>query len=207
MKLTIRTPVIVLLSFTTTVLTACATEPKPASDMLSSKTNVSEIHAEGVPGGVNTAVTEMTAKISAIDYKKRTVTLEDDKGNRRTLVVGPEAVNFEQIKKGDVLKVTYVEETVVYLRKKGAPANDGAGVVAARSAPGEKPAGVIAATNEITAIVKAVDLKAHTATLKFPDGSSKTVAVRPDVDLSKAKTGEEVVINITAAIAIAVQKP
>jgi hypothetical protein len=57
-----------------------------------------------------------------------------------------------------------------------------------------------------TATVTAIDLAQHTATLQFPDGTSKTIAVRPDVDLSKRKVGEQVVIRTTAAVAVSVQK-
>jgi hypothetical protein len=46
----------------------------------------------------------------------------------------------------------------------------------------------------------------HEATLRFEDGSTKTVAVRPDVDLGQRKVGETVVIRITEALAINVEK-
>jgi len=196
----------IFLSLTATFIMACTT-PEPESDTLSSKTNLTEVHVEGVPGGIVTSVTKMTAKVSAIDYKKRSVTLEDDKGNKKTLVIGPEAINFEQVKKGDVVKVAVAEELVIYLNEKGAPASDGAEAMVARAPKGEKPAMFIAGTEEITTKVKSVDIKAHTATLEFPDGSSQTVNVRPDVKLSKSQIGKEVVIRKTAAIALSVEKP
>jgi hypothetical protein len=68
-------------------------------------------------------------------------------------------------------------------------------------------AGVMAATLQITAKVTAIDLKRHKTTLQFPDGTTRTVAVRKDVDLTQRKVGEEVVIRCTEAIAIAVEKP
>lgn len=208
MKLTTRSATIALLSLSAALLSACSSMSSTSNtEVPESKTSVSEARVKGVPGGATTRVTELTARVVAIDYDKRSVTFEDSKGNRQVLIAGPEIVNFEQIKKGDLLKATVAEEVVVYVRKKGAPANDGGGIVAAKAAPGEKPAAMVAATNEITATVKAIDLKAHTATLQFPDGSTKTVAVRPDVDLSKHKKGDEVVINATTAVAIAIQKP
>ncbi len=48
---------------------------------------------------------------------------------------------------------------------------------------------------------------AMTATLQFPDGKAKTFVVRPDVDLTKANLGEEVVIRATEALAVVVEKP
>lgn len=195
-----------LLSLTAAFIMAC-TASEPESDTLSSKTDITKVHVEGVPGGIVTSVTKMTATVSAIDYKKRSVTLEDDKGNKKTLVIGPEAINFEQVKKGDIVKVAVAQELVVYLREKGAPAEDGAAAVIGRAPEGNKPAIIMAGTEEITTIVKAIDLKAHTATLQLPDGSSQVVNVRPDVELKKSQIGKEVVIRKTAAIALAVEKP
>ena len=74
-------------------------------------------------------------------------------------------------------------------------------------APARRTTVVIASTVEVTAKVKSIDLKRHKATLQFPDGKSKTFAVRPDVDLTKVKLGEEVVMRTTEAMAIVVEKP
>lgn len=195
-----------VLSLTSAAIISCTSAPE--NDQLSSNVSVTQAQVKGVPGGVTTAVAQMTAKVSDIDYKKRSVTLQDEKGNKRTLQVGPEAINFEQVKVGDVVKVAYAEELVVYLRGKGDPAkDDGAASMIARAPEGNKPAVLIADTAEITAVVKAIDLKAHSATLQFPDGSMHTVAVRPDVDLKKAKIGQEVVIRTTSAVALTVEKP
>lgn len=58
----------------------------------------------------------------------------------------------------------------------------------------------------MTAKVTAIDLANHAATLTFPNGESRTVPVRPDVELREDQVGREVVIQKTAAIAIAVDK-
>ncbi len=72
---------------------------------------------------------------------------------------------------------------------------------------GAKPGVVMADTAELTTRVKSVDLKEHKATLEFPDGSTKTVAVRPNVKLSATDVGREVVIQVTQAVAVRVEKP
>ena len=56
--------------------------------------------------------------------------------------------------------------------------------MATRAAKGEQPGGMVAETMRTTATVTAVDLEAHTATLQFEDGSTETVDVRPDVELT-----------------------
>jgi hypothetical protein len=62
-------------------------------------------------------------------------------------------------------------------------------------------------TVQVTAKVTAIDLKNHKATLQFPDGTTKKIAVRKDVDLTKQKVGDEVVLRCTEALAISVEKP
>lgn len=46
------------------------------------------------------------ARVDAIDYAKRTVTLKTDKGSV-TLEVGPQAKNFDQVKVGDTVTADY----------------------------------------------------------------------------------------------------
>ena len=159
----------------------------------------------GVPGGVSTNTAKMTALVTAIDYKKRTVTLKNDQGEKRTLKVGPNATNFNQVKTGDHVTVEVAEELAVYMRDKNAPNNDGAAGMIAQAAPGEKPAVLFADTVEVTAVVKALDFNKHTATLQFPDGSTKTVAVREDVVLDKKQIGRQVVFRMTSATAVTVE--
>lgn len=69
-----------------------------------------------MPGGVTTRTARITATVTAIDYEKRSVTLQDGKGGHKTLAVGPEVINFNQVEKGDRVKLVYVEEMIVYLQ-------------------------------------------------------------------------------------------
>ncbi len=87
------------------------------------------------------------------------------------------------------------------------PRNDGQAVEVALAPKGDKPWGAVANTVEVTAKVTSIDLKRHKATLQFPDGKSKTFAVRPDEDLTKVPIGQEVVISTTESVAVFVEKP
>ena len=64
---------------------------------------------------------------------------------------------------------------------------------------------MLAETLEMTAVVKAIDTTQHTATLEFADGSRKTVKVRPDVQIKPEYLNRQVVIRLTAALAIRVE--
>jgi hypothetical protein len=164
-------------------------------------------YQEGVPGGVVVETYKMTATVTGIDAANRKVTLVTPEGKKTTVTCGAEVINFDQIHVGDQLKVTVTEELAASMATAGATNTDGGAAVVALAPKGAKPGGIMAKTVQVTAKVTAIDLKHHKATLRFPDGTEKTVAVRPDVDLTQRQVGEEVVIRCTEAVAIAVEKP
>ncbi len=159
---------------------------------------------EGVPGGVERQVAVIKATVKKINYENRVVKLVDADGNTKSLRIGPDAVNFDQVKQGDQVEIVYAQELLVYLKEKGAPNNDGVESVIERAPEGEKPQAVAAKTAEMTAVVTAVDLANHTATLKFPEGETRVVQVRPDVEVREDHVGREVVFRSTMATAISV---
>jgi hypothetical protein len=163
--------------------------------------------AKGVPGGAVVQTYELTATVSSMDKATRKVTLLSPDGIKRTVKVGPEAINFDQIRVGDQLNVTVAEELVVYVAGEGESASDAAAQVVALAPKGAKPGGIVAETIQVTAKVTAIDVARRQATLLFEDGTTRTVAVRPDVDLGKRKVGDKVVIRTTEALAITVRKP
>jgi hypothetical protein len=165
-------------------------------------------YQEGVPGGARVDTFEITATVTAVDHAKRQATLLTSDRKKTQYKAGPDVINFDQVRVGDQVKATVTEELVVYVREKSEPRNnDGQAGLVALAPKGAKPGAVMAATVEVTARVTSVDLRNHKATLEFPDGSTKTVAVRPDVKLSAADVGREVVIQVTQAVAIRVEKP
>jgi hypothetical protein len=162
---------------------------------------------QGVPGGEIVQTSKITATVTGIDSARRKVMLVTPDGKKLTVKAGPEVVNFNQIRIGDQLKVTLTEEIVVRMAKSGEKTEDGAAALVGLAPLGAKPGVLTAETYQVTGTVTAIDLKKHKATLQFPDGSSKTVAVRQDVDLTKRKIGEKVVIRTTEVFAILIEKP
>lgn len=191
-----------LLSAPLLILTSCSSPPPSAPEA-----SISAVTQTGVPGGIFVTTLDVSARVTAIDYAKRTATLVDSHGKKFPIKVGPDAVNFAQVKVGDLVNATVVEEVVAYLAEAGAPPTDGSAALVVLAPEGAKPGGVIADTVEFTATITALDLKHHRATLQFPDGSERQVAVRKDVDLSQRKVGEAVVIRITEMLALRVEKP
>ena len=179
----------------------------PIEGRLTGEAGAAASVVEGVPGGSVVQTYELTATVTAIDKASRKVTLMGRDGIKQTVKVGPEAINFDQIHVGDQLKLTVAESLVVYVAGEGETPTDSAAQLVALAPKGAKPGGIMAATTKVTARITAIDAEHRKATLQFEDGTTRTVAVRPDVDLAKRKVGETVVIRITEALAIAVEKP
>ncbi len=191
---------------------SCSSGPEPkAFDLSADNPNVQTSTVvttqKGVVGGTIIETYEGTGTVTAINQSKRTVTLVRPDGAKATFKAGPEVRNFAQIQVGDKVKAKLTDELVVFLRKKGAPPADGESAAVMLAPLGAKPGIVKAETVEVTARVAAIDLEHRQATLRFPDGHTQIFKVRPDVDLSQAAIGEEVVIRTTEAQALTVEKP
>jgi hypothetical protein len=200
---TLKCSVIALTPAALLAFTSCSSTDSTPAGM----TSTSAAYQPGVPGGVVVETSKITATVTDIDVANRKVTLETADGNKTTVKCGPEAINFDQVRVGDQVKVTVTEELAVAMGTGASASTDGAAAVVALAPKGAKPGGVVAGTVQVTAKVTAIDLKHHKATLQFPDGTKHTVAVRSDVDLTKRQVGEEVVIRCTEAVAISVEKP
>ena len=148
-----------------------------------------------------------TATVQAVDPAHRTVTLRSPDGTTSTYQVGKEAVNFDQIKVGDQVKITLVESLAVTIRKTDEPPSVAESQAITRAPKGAMPGGVIVNTTELTARVTAIDTTNRTVTLVGPAGNTRTLNVGPDVDLTKVKPGDNVVVRYTEALKIQVERP
>lgn len=216
MKTGVRIPVIQgLATIVMLVFACCSSEPKQeATNQATAQTGESvgegavlTAFKPGVPGGLLVGTYRETATVTGIDKEKRKVTLVTPNGTMGTFKAGPDVVNFDQIQIGDQVNATVTQELAVFVRKTGEPSSDGGATTVALAPVGAKPGALIADTVEVTAKVSSIDLKQHKATLQFPDGTSKTFKVRPDVELTTESVGQEVVIRTTDALAISVEKP
>ena len=200
---TLKYSVIALAPAALLALVSCSSNSSTPAGLTSS----SAAYQPGVPGGVMVDTYKMNATVTRIDAEKRKVTLLTRDGKETTVKCGPEVVNFDQIRVGDKLKILVTQELAVAMGTAGASSSDGGADMVALAPKGAMPGGMMASTVQATAKVTAIDLKHHKATLQLPDGSSKSFDVRPDVDLTQRKVGEEVVIRFTEALALSVEKP
>jgi hypothetical protein len=179
---------------------ACNNKQASAQAPATPARGVSAVHVDSVT---------CTAVVTAIDHEKRTATLRLPSGAEKSFEAGKELVNFDQVKVGDHLKVTFAESLAVQTRSPQSPSDTKAptGEATVALAPkGSMPAGVVAGTVEVTAKVVDIDQKARLATLSA-DGRSRTIHVGPNIDLSKVKAGDEVVFRYTRGVLLHVDRP
>jgi len=69
------------------------------------------------PGVVAVDTIQITAKIEAIDYKKRSLTLKGPEGNAMTFKVDKGVKNFDQVKKGDEVVIRNTEALAIKVEK------------------------------------------------------------------------------------------
>jgi hypothetical protein len=161
------------------------------------------------PGVVEAAAASMTGTVTAIDYKTRMVTLKSSEGKEATMEVGPEAVRFNEVKKGDKIKIDYLESVAVMVTNPHDTVGSGEapGTLFVRNKTA-KPSAVAVHTRVVTATVEKINAKKRTAVLKGPDGNEFPIDIAPDVQhLENVKKGDQVVVKYTTSVGITVSKP
>lgn len=91
---------------------------KPGSGPAADAAQVVKLAPKGQkPAGIVANVVELKAQVVAIDYKARTVSLKGPAGQVRTLKFGPEAKNFDKVKKGDEVVLRHTEAVAIAVKK------------------------------------------------------------------------------------------
>jgi ribosomal 50S subunit-recycling heat shock protein len=157
-------------------------------------------------GSIGEGTVTAIATVQSVDLKTRHVTLKDSEGKKVTIVAGPEVRNLAQVKKGDVLRITY-HESIAYQVSKAGQAKPGvaASTDVSRAPLGEKPAGSVTDTVTVRVTIAAIDRAAPTVTLRDPEGNLTLVKVRDPRKLDSVQIGDIVDITYTEALAIAVE--
>jgi hypothetical protein len=161
----------------------------------------------GKPAGIAVEVINWSATVKAVDYAKKTAVLEDEKG-MKIEINAKNVRNLDQVLVGYKVKVKYIEELAIFVKKSEAPATAEAVQTVALAPKGTMPGGVIADTVRIQADVEGVNYKKRTITFKGPDGETRTYKVSKEVKrLKDVKKGDQVVLDVTQALALEVVKP
>ena len=187
------------------VLTSCSSTSPTAKPL--GETTRTTVYKEGVPGGVIVETTRLHATVVAIDTTNRAVTIAVPDGRQKVIGCGPEVANFDQIRVGDRVDAVITSELTLALAGPDIPRVDASATAAVLSPHGDKPGGAMAKTQEYTATITHINRNRREVTLRLPDETARTFPVRPDIDLSQRKVGQQVAVRVAVAVAISVEEP
>ena len=161
---------------------------------------------EKAPGaGAVTEAVQLQGKIKSINKKTRTAVVVGPNGNEIDFVLSEDVRNFDQIKVGDLVTLTFVQALALELRKteKKEPRTrvDSHNTITAK--PGAKPGMVTEKSVRVIADVVAVNPKAQTVTLRGPKRTLELVVKDPET-LKNVKVGDQVEGVYTEAMALTV---
>jgi Cu/Ag efflux protein CusF len=149
----------------------------------------------------------VTAVVEAIDHETRVVTVRKDDGETLTFTASEDARNLAQVSVGDILTAEYQETiSIKVMANEGVEPQAAMMDATARTEEGEMPGFAAMDATVITATVEEINIEANTFKLKGPDGSINEYTARNPDNLRRSKVGDLVVITITEAIAIVVEK-
>jgi len=162
--------------------------------------------AEGKPGGHEQSLIERQAVVTAVDQQRRVLALKDDDGTTAVLPIASEFRDFEKVRVGDPVVVSYTEAIAWQVK----PADKAAPGVSARETlsnpkPGDAPGGAIERALTITATITAFDATRGTGTLAGPEGTSQTIKVQNPADLDHVRVGDLVEITYSEVRALSVR--
>jgi hypothetical protein len=158
-------------------------------------------------GTIVVETVKLTATVTAVDARARTITIDPKWGDPRTVKASPDMENFDQVQVGDEVHAELVEEVAVSLLRGGAFESVGALDAVALAPPGDKPAIAVVSAREITADIVAIDAHEHSVTLELIDGTTQSFKVAKRIDLSQIRLGDSVRVQVTDAIFIDFEKP
>ena len=149
----------------------------------------------------------VSAVVEAIDHETRVVTVRKADGEEITFTASTEARNLDQVSVGDILIAEYVETiSVEVMANEGFEPEAIEAVAMARTEKGEMPGVAAMAANVVISTVEEINLEANTFKLKGPDGVVTEYVARNPENLKRSAVGDLVVITVTEAIAITVEK-
>jgi hypothetical protein len=163
--------------------------------------------AQIVVGGAIGQVVSLTAEVVAIDQAKREATIRLPGGKEETIAVSKEAYNFDQVEVGDVVNVDLMESVALFVDAVPADPSSSSGSALARAPQGQKPEGVAASHEDVTATVTEIDYQTRNISLLGPRGNTLTLNVPADAapNFDKIKKGDTVVARYTVALALKIE--
>jgi len=173
--------------------------------ILAVATMVSSAWAQQPGGAYTSTLTRTRATVTAIDPATREVTIQGDHGPV-TIQVGPDVKNFNNLKVGDRVNISYYQGTAAQLVKGGKTVKDPAvSTFAQGNSPGLRPSGLVGASATVTVKIQDVNLPTNTVAFTRSDGTTHIVQVKsPEMQsfLRELKRGDTVQVTFTDSVAV-----
>ena len=151
----------------------------------------------------------IAAKVEAIDYAKREVTVKGPLGNSVTFTVDQRVKRLDEVKVGDNINADYYVSFAAELRKPTAEEQKHPIEVlgaAGKAPPGTSPAAGGLRQIKVVTTIEGLDRPTKTITVKGPMGHLVTARVADPANLTKMRIGENIVVTYTEALAISLEK-
>lgn len=148
------------------------------------------------------------ATVTAVDKAKRTFTVTGQNGKSHTFTAGEEMQNFDQIKVGDRVDASYVEEASIVVNRTGlAPVMEEKTTIA-RAGKGGRPGMIITSSVEAVGVITAIDHKTRSVTIKGPRGNELVTTARAGIKgFENVKKGDNVELKHKQTLTIAAVAP
>ncbi len=188
------------------VLTSCSSTPSSSNSNVST-TPAAYADQGSFAGQVVTDSITRTDTVVSIDVAGRIIELKHADGKITGYKCGPQVANFDQVKVGDQVRATVVDEMALFLKPASSMQSLTRTATVAGARLGAKRGVVSLDTLDFTAKVLAIDPWQHQVTLQTVDGRTRPVRVGEFVNLADFNVGDEVVVRLTQALAILIEKP
>ncbi len=191
------------------LLSAC-TPAKPAAPPPAASAAPAPADAgASTPATSDSDTATVRARVLAVNHSTREIRLRGPAGNVETVVAGDEVRNFERIRRGDDVVITYHQSIAYALNGPDVSVPNATVTEGVSQAPeGGMPGGTVARRITITGLVAGVDLAAHTISLVDQRGGAvhtfNVVNPQRQEDLKRVMVGDRLSVIFSQAIAVSV---
>lgn len=148
---------------------------------------------------------KIEATVEAINPATREVTLKGPQGKEVTVKAGSGVRNFDKVRVGDKVVMSYYQGIAAQMSKGGETAKEPAAAAFAYRSQTGNPGGGVGGSVTSTVTIEALDAANHTVAFRRPDGTIDVVTLKSPQMQSFAQTlkpGDKVDVTYTESIAV-----
>ena len=186
-------------------LASCSSPPAAPPAAVPAASSAADPGLIDAGGATETASGMVT--VQSIDPGTRTLVLTRADGLTATFKAGPEIRRFNELKVGDQIMGTVTDNYTIFVVKEKMTPSAAASQAVVRTPEGASVGGIIVNAMNLDARVLAVDYEARRVLLQYSPTQTKSVLVKPGVDLTRVSVNDTVLVRGTQTISIMVGNP